>query len=243
MTEEEAPSTSVAPDAENFTVKALREQAKKEAESMPAKEKSSAADRKYAASREKAMAEAAKVSAKAREKTEKDQSEVRRKENFNKINKYLERFPFLRSKFPPLNPRASETESAEMLRLIRETMDSSRSVPSLIGWFNTGFSILENAWGDGKSMTMVPEPLRLNLTGLSQLFREGKFTQLDPLILEIDVEYPWIGRRPLVARLLETVKDILLSVHMFNTNPAARRIFEMGKSPAVPISTQDADDL
>ena len=69
----------------------------------------------------------------------------------------------------------------------------------------------------------------MNLTGLSTLFRTGKFPELDPLIAEVDSEYPCIGRRSLLWRVVRSFGKILTKVHLYNTNPAAKMIFDMDR--------------
>ena len=90
-------------------------------------------------------------------------------------------------------------------------------------------------------MAQLPKPLQLNLSGLSDLFRKGKFPELEPLIAEVDIEYPWIGKRSLWLRVLGAFSSIATKVHLYNTNPAAKMIFEMDKRAPVELQEEPVD--
>ena len=92
-----------------------------------------------------------------------------------------------------------------------------------------------------ENVARLPEPLQVNLTGLSSLFRTGKFPELDPLIAEFDIEYPWIGKRSLLWRVVGTFGEILAKVQLYNTNPAAKMIFEMDNKGPIHLSEEPVD--
>ena len=127
--------------------------------------------------------------------------------------------------------------------MIRLEMDSQRSYYQLHKYVDMGLSSLENVWGDGKEMTMVPENLRLNLKGMTTLFRQGKFEdQIEPLLMEIDIEYPWLGRQNLIIRGLEALTEIAMKTHLDNLKKdspefanAVKKMEEAAKKPPVQV--------
>ena len=173
-------------------------------------------------------------------KMEKESEEIQKKRLISTINLYMDRFPMLASKVPRLTQKTSLREAEEILDIIRETMNTANSCHILAEYLNTGFTVLEGVWGDGSKMTRLPEPLRFNVKGISELFREGKFPELNPLIMEIDIEYPWLGRRPLLFRFCQALGSIITKVHLFNTNPAAASLFKMENMRPVDV---DIDGL
>ena len=92
-----------------------------------------------------------------------------------------------------------------------------------------------------ENVAQLPELFQVNLAGLSTLFRTGKFPELDPLIAEVDIEYPWIGKRSLLWRVVGTFGEILTKVHLYNTNPAAKMIFDMDKRGPIHLSEEPVD--
>jgi hypothetical protein len=159
-----------------------------------------------------------------------DLEDARKKDVMYKINLYCERFPSVSARLPKMKPTASLQECEEVLCIAREIVSSQNSVNNVIQTFNMGMTIFEAYWGDGSKMAKIHPMLGMNLTGMSKLFREGKFPELDPLICEIDIEYPWIGRRSLLLRFASTMGEMMMKVHLMNTNPAARKILEMASS-------------
>jgi hypothetical protein len=185
---------------------------------------------------QKMVTKKAEEQAKIQQRLMKEEEEIEKKDVFHKINIYLERFPDLVNKIPKLSPRMSLGEAQEILELIRESRNSSGSMRSLVTYCNFGFATLENFVGDGSRM---PPLLQYNVKGIAAKFRQGAFPELEPIMAEIDIEYPWLGRRPLLMRLVGTLAEIIVKVHMFNTNPAARKIIEMGQ--AAPVQGVDLD--
>ena len=188
----------------------------------------------------KAQAEATKVAIKDQEKALKDMEEVKKKALFTKISRYLDTFPFLQGKIPKITAKTSYAELEEILALIRAEMDSQRSLHQLRKYANYGFMVFGQYWGDGSRMTFLPPPLRLNLNGIDQYFQKGIFNQeLEPLLLEIDIEYPALGRQSLFLRVAEAFGDVMLKTHAINTNPDARKILGLEKTPPKDIPGLD----
>jgi len=158
-----------------------------------------------------------------------------------KVNSYLAKFDWLRDVVPKLRANPSLDEARDVLNAIHDAMMSQGSVKSLAQMLNHAFTMVEIWWGDGQLYPAVPPPLRFNLTGVSQLFRENKFPELDPLLMEIDIEYPWIGRRSLPARFAETLLTVLLKVHTINTDPRARQVLTMSQQPPANVQMPEDD--
>lgn len=178
---------------------------------------------------------------KHQEKAEKDREASAIKGLEWKIGQYIRHFPGIASRLPKLSPKPTEAECLRMVDIIKEILSTQGSMATIAGYFYQGFTMTELFWGDGKDMTAVPPKLRLNLSNISVLFRDGKFPQLDPLIAELDVEYPWLGRRSLFMRLGSTIMDILFKVNLYNTNPAAAKMFEMESRG--PVDVPDVEGL
>jgi hypothetical protein len=141
------------------------------------------------------------------------------------IQRYFDAFPFLREKIPKLPAKTSVGEMEEIVRLIREEMDSQRSLVQLHRYADYGFYALENFWGDGSKLTFLPPPIRFNLTHINEFHRLGYFrNELDALLMEIDIEYPWLGRQSILLRALESFSQVLIKTHIINTNPEARKV-------------------
>lgn len=233
-------------DAASFTASAIEEQTVKDVEAKVAKkaaekavvEKSKIEARQAAKFREQIMKPPpAKVQVermKQEERRTKEEEEIAKKGVFTTINAYFQRFPGLQTKVPGLTPRTSLAEAEEILALIREAMNSAGSIRTLAEYVNTGFTVIETTFAKESFKSRLPEQLQWDLHGLAQFFREGKFPELDPIIMEIDIEYPWIGRRPLIFRAIQALQTSLMKVHLYNTNPAARKIFEMSTAKPVP---------
>jgi len=160
-----------------------------------------------------------------------------------KVNTYLARFDWLRDCVPRLRANPSLEEARDALNAIHDAMMSQGSVKSLAQMLNHFFTMIEIWWGDGQMYPSVPPQLRFNLKGVSQLFREGKFPELDPLLMEIDIEYPWLGRRSLPARFAETLLTVLLKVHTVNTDPRARQVMQMNQQAPLPVNLPGDDDI
>jgi hypothetical protein len=173
-------------------------------------------------------------------KVAQDIEDARKKDLLYKINLYLTRFPFLSEKIPKVNARSSMPELVVTLGLIREEMNSQRSLYQVQSYAGYGFLMVDQLWGDGKKMTFVPEPLRLNLSGIYSIYRSGALSEdILPLLMEIDIEYPWLGRQSLVMRSLEALSGILLKVHAYNTNPSAKKLFNLSQEKPSGVDVSD----
>jgi urease gamma subunit len=164
---------------------------------------------------------------KMKEKAIKEFEEVEKKRVFQKINLYCERFPGIGERIPKLRSTCSLAEAEEVLQMARDVLASQNSVKAVKDYFTLGIQVIEAYWGDGSKMAKIHPALGWNLNGMSKLFGDHKFPEFDPLMVEMDIEYPWIGRRSLPIRLVSAVGGMMAKVHMFNTNPLARKMMEM----------------
>lgn len=170
-------------------------------------------------------------------KIEKEIEEVKKREVINKIELYLSRFPFLRTLGFKYTKSSSLLELEEILKIIRETMDKQRSIQQLHKYTFYGLSVLESTWGNGSQMTFLPEKLRMDLSHMTEFYASGLFMEdIEPLLMEIDIEYPWIGRRSLNMRILEALTGILYKVDSINKNPEVlEKIRELRKKTPVEV--------
>lgn len=171
---------------------------------------------------------------KAKEKAEAELEAGLTKINVLKIKRYYEAFPWLDQKIPRMSAKPTLPESAEVLGMIRETLNTQNSLASIFGYCDFGFQMLENM-----DKSMLPRPCQLDLTGLTSRFREGEFKDLGPLIQEINIEYPWIGSQSLIMRAITTFTRILLQVDYINKHPAAKKAKEMAEKPPVKLTEEE----
>ena len=177
-----------------------------------------------------------------RQKMAKEMEDIQKKKVVHKINQYMERFPTLSGRIPKLPQRCTLEEANEVLLIIRDEMNSQRSLMNLMKYTDHAFAVVENVWGDGSRMTRLPPPLRLNLSGLSDLWRRGIFhDEITPILAEIDIEYPWLGQQSLAIRCIEALSGVLLKVHLLNTNPQARKMLNLEKQ--LPLEEEEMSDL
>lgn len=201
------------------------------------KEKDKKSDSKTAFSRVSAHmmkmeAERQKVMLKEGTKLGQELEEAKKKRLLVTINRYQESFPFLKDKIPKLQAKISLPECEEIIKLIREEMNAQRSLVQLRKYCDFGFMGIENFWGDGAKITFLPPQFRLNLQNLGQYHKRGLFREaLEPILMEIDIEYPWIGRQTLIWRGLEALSEVMIKTHLINTNPEARKVLGLEKEP------------
>jgi hypothetical protein len=178
-------------------------------------------------------------------KADKESEDGMKKSLMYKISGYIDRFPFLTQKgIPKPSSRSSVPELLEILDIIRLEMCTQNSLRNLNQYADYVFAILEGTWGDGSRMHFLPPSLRLNLTNIGNYYRKGIFNEeIYPLLMEIDLEYPWIGRQSLPMRALQTATGIMFKVHMMNTNPRARQLFNMEEAPPVEMSEDEKNIL
>lgn len=186
----------------------------------------------------------AAVTAKVKQddKDKKAAEEVYKKDLRHKINKYLENFPMIAQKVPKLSERASLPEYEELLYLIHEELNTQRSLVNLKRYADAGVTALETFWGDGSKLTMLPPPLRFNVRGMSEQFRAGAFgEEIEPILLELDIEYPWLGQQSLPMRLIGAVSTMMLKTHIMNMSPNARKLSDLQNSPPIQMSQEEQD--
>lgn len=219
-------------DVSEFTVDKVMEQTKNEGRERDKEKREAEILKKI----EKEKEAVRKEQASERKKVVEDNEAVIKKELQFKINMYFDRFPFLSEKIPKLSARFTISEAEEILFLIRREMDSQNSLRNIQNYVNYGAMTLEAFWGDGSRMTFLPQESRLNLKGISSLVQGGTFRdEILPLLMEIDIEYPWLGRRALPMRIVESVTNVLMKTHLLNTNPAARRLLNLETESPIDI--------
>ena len=186
----------------------------------------------------------AKESVKLDSKFMKESEDVEKRRLALMISKYLERFPGVSERIPRLSAKASVPEMEETLAQIRDVLNTQRSLSAISSYIDYLFMVIDNVWGDGKEMTFLPEKLRLNLKGISLLNRKGVFKDdLEPIINEIDIEYPYLGRQPLPMRILGTLSQTLLKVHIINENPQLKKIMGLEQAPPVELKEDEVKGL
>jgi len=233
-------------DASLFTVAAMEEMEKAQKEAPSKKREKKAPEEPKDPNekmRQKMMAQMlkpppvsiVKENIRQQEKSKLESEEAEKASLVNKINLYYERFPLLMGKLPKLSPRASLSETQQFLKMVYDVIDSVGSVHTIYGYVDTGLAKLESFMSDPHNVAKLPNCLQLNLKGMVSLFRQGKFPELDPIIAQLDIEYPWLGRRGLWMRTLSAIQGIAYKVHVFNTDPAMKKIMEMGKVPPIHL--------
>ena len=155
-------------DASAFTVSSIDDQEKKEERQAEEKKKEETVSK----SREKAMASLLKPpppaiireQIKQNEKARQESEDVEKRKLFLKIQLYFERFPGLMGKIPKISAKTSLAEAQEILNQIHHTMDSMGSCRAIIGYIDTGFTIIEGFYNDKEKVAQLPKPLKLNLS-------------------------------------------------------------------------------
>ena len=239
-------------DASAFTVGAMEAQEKREQQAaiqeFEQRKKEKEKDKEETRTKRKVMdkvvkgppASVVKEQMKQQERKEErmryETEEAEKRDIMKKIGQYVEKFPGLMSKLPRITGRISLAEAQAILTQIYEilsTVDSYKNLKMEIGF---GIGLVEKFFSNKERVSYLPEPMRYDLKGITQLFMEGVFDDLDPIIVELDIEYPWLGRRNFWWRAFGAVKSIADKVHLMNTNPEAKRIFEMSQRRPVPLS-------
>eukprot|EP00727_Mastigamoeba_balamuthi_P000687 m51a1_g10615 hypothetical protein (247) ;mRNA; f:50269-51009 len=180
--------------------------------------------------------ERAKAQVKDDAKKQQDAEEAKKKPIIAKINRYLAAFPNLAGVVPKISTRASLQEVQEVLNIIREEIASQRSLYQLHKYVNTAFVALETTWKNGSGApSWVPPQMRLNLTNMSMYYRQGLFDkEIEPVLMEIDIEYPWLGRQSLIWRTLEAFTEALTKTHIINSDPEAAQILMQKGAKDIP---------
>jgi hypothetical protein len=240
-------ASSSSSDISDFTVDGIRKAQIAEEKARYDEDKKrgekAGSSKTFVATMLKAQAEKDKEVRKEDQKVRAEIEAVIQKQLHTKINRYMTTFPFLTERIPKIGVKASIPELEEVLRLVREEMDSQRSFIQVKKYMDFGFMALTNYWGDGTKLpAVIPPALRFNLTGLVEYNKQGLFrNELEPLLMEIDIEYPWIGRQSLPIRLLETLSEVMMKTHFINTNPDAQKLFGLVKT--APKEVKDMDKL
>lgn len=191
--------------------------------------------RMQAKEQQKATAAVSKDIQKKEEEKKKLEEKRRISAKLRKLALYRDRFPNIAHLIPTLRKNATEEEVDEILELVHEEMMSQGSVKSIANMVNGFFRAVEVFWGDGTHYAIVPEHMRLNLTGVSDLFRRNKFPELDPLIMELDIEYPGLGRRSLWSRILSTLVMVFLTVNAAHHDANLAAELDLKSAPPVDL--------
>jgi hypothetical protein len=233
---------------ENFTRDKIEEMAKKEnivlkeakskevAEQSQRVKKAKEALDETSCQSKASFARRAEEQRKRAEQVEHDMEEVEKRRLIHKIKMYIHHFPGCVERISLPGPKSSLAEVYECYSQIKEERNASSSVQNIANYFGYGFTALETIVGDGNRLTSLPPGLRPNLKGIGTLFRTGKFPELNDIMLELDIEYPWLGSSSLMMRTIHALTQVIVKVHMANTNPIAARMFNMMEQPAADIS-------
>eukprot|EP00727_Mastigamoeba_balamuthi_P004444 m51a1_g13999 hypothetical protein (229) ;mRNA; r:1064569-1065309 len=162
--------------------------------------------------------EQAKVQVKDDTKKQQDAEEAKKKPIITKINRYLTAFPNLAGVVPKISMRAS------------------LSLYQLHKYVNMVFVVLETTWKNGSGApSWVPPQMCLNLTNMFMYYRQGLFDkEIVPVLMEIDIEYPWLGRQSLIWRTLEVFTEALTKIHIINSDPEAVQILMQKGTKDIP---------
>eukprot|EP00727_Mastigamoeba_balamuthi_P000206 m51a1_g10182 hypothetical protein (76) ;mRNA; f:82215-82442 len=56
-------------------------------------------------------------------------------------------------------------------------------------------------------------------------YRQDLFDkEIEPVLMKIDIKYPWLGRQSLIGRTLEAFTEMLTKTHIINSDPEAVQI-------------------
>lgn len=178
--------------------------------------------RKINTAQAKAQIEVSTLAQKEAIKRQGESDEIKKKPILTKINRYMDTFTFLKSTIPKLPAKCSLQEAEEVLKLIREEMGSKLSIVSLHKYLEMILAQIQMVWKDGSGAPKwVPPPLRLDLSNMTAYYRAGMFAEdLEPLIAEIDIEYPWLGRQGLLSRVGGAMFDVAQKTHAENVKGA-----------------------
>lgn len=219
--------------SENFTVEALSRPDPREERAERADKASAGISKlieKTGAAQMKIETEKLKVEAKQDAKRDVEIEEAKKRPYLQKIDLYLQRFPWLQEKLClKVGPRTSLPELVYVLEIIRSEMNCRMSLNRLVSGVDTGILFWEGFWGDGTRMTFLPQELRWDVTGMYKMWKEGAFVEdIIPILQEIDIEYPWLGRQTLPMRAVSGLLTMMAKANMKNKNP------ELFKKPPLP---------
>jgi len=143
-----------------------------------------------------------------------------------KINQRFEKFADVLASVPRPSKNAIMAE-LEQISADQVILLNGRGGPDrLRGMIKGGTEFFENFFGDGTKLpAFVPEPFRLDLTGLSVIMesKDAK-NELEPLIEETVIEYPEFFQMGLIKRWIQSIGMILMSVNALNKNPQLKAL-------------------
>jgi hypothetical protein len=226
-------------DIKELTVEGIQKEEQKERAAYEAEARQKLASAASARAAPKAQlqymkmeAEKQKYAIRVAEKVQQETEAMITKRLQHQIYRYMDTFPFLKDKIPKIGAKASVPEMEEILAAIREEMDTQRSLIQIHKYVDFGMFSISSFWGDGSRFLFLPPALRLNLTHLNEYHKRGLFrNELEPILQEIDIEYPWLGRQSLLLRGLEALSECLIKAHLINTNQDAQKILAFETQP------------
>lgn len=157
-------------------------------------------------------------------KKEKTNEERLKKELDRKITEYMSRnvkeFSVLHDNtVAKLNKNHTLEESQFVYDQIRSKLDGREGPANIKGIFKQGSMLTQSVWGDGSKMP-VPDAFKFDLHNIGDIVNSGAFdAQMDGIINEIDIEYPWFGSAGLLRRTVMALFSVVLVVHTANKNP------------------------
>lgn len=141
-----------------------------------------------------------------------------------KIERRFKAFPWLREVVPQPTQRSTLAEKREIDDLQKLEMDLRGAESRLNKLINTGLTIATQTWGDGSSMTFLPEQARLNLSNAAEYLNSPLLKpEIDQLITETIIEYPTFGQMGLTMRWITTIFGAALLIHQLNTESASAK--------------------
>lgn len=158
---------------------------------------------------------------KDQEKLKKEQYIIQSARVRQRIKQRFEAFPFLNDfiKEPKLNATFNELVETEEAQ--KNMLDRQGAKERIDGMIVQGATVIEQYWGDGTEMTFLPEKLRFDLTGISDVIQHPiTKAQLEPLIQETIIEYPQFGQMGLMQRWLLTIGGIWYTTRKFKASGA-----------------------
>jgi hypothetical protein len=222
--------------ADSFSVEGLaKSEAKidKNEEMEQAKQKSS---KQFTKKLVKGLEASDKAALKDQEKKEKDAEDRKKKVLQWKINARFEHFGEELQDVPKPSKTASLADLEEIDSLQKQKREMNGSEDRLRKMIQLAGPVIEGIWGDGSSMKILPEKMRLNLNGLGQLVHQEKFlAELQPLMDETIIEHPEIAQASLGWRWAETILTTLYCLNLYNKNPKIKAKMEemAAKEPVI----------
>lgn len=175
---------------------------------------------------------AAKKAARDKEKMLKDREMSGLKMLQRRIMLRFKAFPWLLDNVPEPSKNAGAEEMREIEDSQKLELNLQGADKRVNGYVQQFFMGLQTTWGDGKGMTMLPENMRFDFRNASTVICHPIVKdQLDPLVKETIIEYPWLVEMPLPMRWAEAIFQALVMIHQFNTNPEFRAMLSAQAIP------------